>query len=99
MNDESTSVLDSSFIIHHSSFSACLLTPATNERRRRPTMAEAKSRSTSIRSRVRKPDGPSADGEAVEQEPERPRSPAELPAVPGEESVPRPQRAYDEDDY
>ncbi len=62
-------------------------------------MAEAKSRSTSIRSRVRKPDGPTADGEAVEQEAERPRSPAELPAVPGEESVPRPQRTYDEDDY
>src|SRR4051794_6135579 len=99
MRDEQRLFSYSSLIPHPSSLTSCLLTPATNERRRRPTMAEAKSRSTSIRSRVRKPDGPSADGEAVEQEPERPRSPAELPAVPGEESVPRPQRAYDEDDY
>src|ERR1043166_5918725 len=60
-------------------------------------MAEAKSRSTSIRSRARKPDGPS-DGEAAEQEPERLRPPAERPAAPDEEPL-RPQRTYDEDDY
>src|SRR6266481_1376925 len=61
-------------------------------------MAEAKSRSTSIRSRARKPDG-QADGEAAEQEPERPRPLTDRPAAPDEESVARPQRTYDEDDY
>src|SRR5262249_52539062 len=61
-------------------------------------MAEAKSRSTSIRARVRKPDGPT-DGESTEQEPERPRPPADLPAAPGEGSGSRPQRSFDEDDY
>src|SRR6266487_4189287 len=61
-------------------------------------MAEAKSRSTSIRSRARKPDGP-ADGEVAEQEPERPRPPIDRPAAPDEEPVSRPQRTYDENDY
>src|SRR5438552_1326434 len=61
-------------------------------------MAEAKSRSTSIRSRARKPDG-QADGETAEQEPERPRPLTDRPAAPDEESIARPQRTYDEDDY
>src|SRR5215831_12998065 len=61
-------------------------------------MAEAKSRSTSIRSRVRKPEGP-ADGDVAEQEPERLRPPLDRPAGPDEESISRTQRTYDEDDY
>src|SRR5262245_37433035 len=61
-------------------------------------MADAKSRSTSIRSRARKPDG-SADGEAAEQDLEHSHPPADRAAAPEEGSAPRPQPGYDEDDY
>src|SRR5262249_50798783 len=62
-------------------------------------MAEAKSRSTSMRARARKPDGPDDEAVEQEQEQERPLPPEDTPAASEEAPAARPKRAVAEDDY
>src|SRR5688500_8316730 len=69
--------------------------PKPAERRRRPTMAEAKPRPAGLRPRLRPPSNVTGQG-AEEREPERAAAPADSAGPPAEDDAPS---RYAEEEY